>query len=514
MSLIRRNIVWLLVSQVATWMATLVALIFVPNNLGSTDLGTFGYATGYVGFFTLVAGLGTSIYLSRAVARDYDLAGPYVWNAVLLKVVLWVVLSAVALALAYALGNRGQTLLLIAITCVGMLPQILTEVFAGALGGMQRMVRPAMWIVVQVYFQTIFGILVLELGWGVVAYTVVMTSGILIPMVATALMVRPMVRGHRIFDFGIWRLLVVGGIPLLALTFLNLIYGTVDVPILHNLAGSDPVGWYLVAQRWVAIPIFITTAVVAAYFPAFSQHGNPLTDEFAPMVNRAIDIVLFVTVPASVGLAFIADDLIRLVYHAGEFDSSIVLIRILAVGLPIVSMDTVLAIALVAADRLKRYLPVAAIAAVGNPIACVIAINITDSRYGNGAIGAALVTVATELWVTLGALHLRSPGVVGRSDAWRIVRIVAASAAMVPALLLAANLPLAVQVSLGLVSYAVASLAFRVFSIAELREVMRQMSRGRRGRLDDEPDGGSGEDATGVGPPSTPRVGGDLHPQP
>ena len=57
-------------------------------------------------------------------------------------------------------------------------------------------------------------------------------------MVATALMVRPFVRGHRVFDFRIWRLLVVGGVPLLALTFLNLIYGTLDVPILHAIVGE------------------------------------------------------------------------------------------------------------------------------------------------------------------------------------------------------------------------------------------------------------------------------------
>ena len=44
MSLIRRNILWLLVSQLATWTATFAALVIVPNKLGSTDFGTFAYA--------------------------------------------------------------------------------------------------------------------------------------------------------------------------------------------------------------------------------------------------------------------------------------------------------------------------------------------------------------------------------------------------------------------------------------------------------------------------------------
>jgi O-antigen/teichoic acid export membrane protein len=512
MSLIRRNIFWLLVSQLATWMATLAALVIVPNRLGATDFGTFAYATGFVMFFTLVAGLGTSTYLSRAIARDYDLLGPYVWNAVLLKFVLWGVLSAAALGLAYAIGNRGQTLVMIAISCAGMLPYILSEVFFGGLAGMQRMARPAMWMVVQVYFQTVFGILVLVLGWGVVAYTAVMTMGVLIPCLATALMVRPLVHGHRRFDFKIWRLLVVGGIPLLALNFFNTVYGTVDVPILHAIVGSDPVGWYTVALKWVSIPLFITTAVAAAFFPEMSKHGNPMTDEFAPLVNRSVNIVLFVTIPASWGLVLVADDLVRFIY-AQDYDPSIVLIQILAFQIPITAMDTVLATALVAADRLNRYLFVAAIAAILNPIACVIAVNITDSRYDNGAIGAAIVMVGTELWVMIGALYLRAPGVLDRAEVGRILRITAATAAMTPVLLLAGDWPILIQVSLGVVVYAIASLAFGGISIAELRDMVGQMTKARRrDRLGDEPDEGSADDATAATPAGVPHVGGDVGP--
>ena len=43
MNLIRRNILWLLVSQLCTWTATFAALVIVPNKLGSTDFGTFAY---------------------------------------------------------------------------------------------------------------------------------------------------------------------------------------------------------------------------------------------------------------------------------------------------------------------------------------------------------------------------------------------------------------------------------------------------------------------------------------
>jgi O-antigen/teichoic acid export membrane protein len=478
MNLIRRNIFWLMVSQLATWTATFVGLVIVPNKLGSTDFGTLAYAGAYMSFFTLIAGLGTSLLLSRAIARDYSLMGSYIWNGVLLKFVVWVVMGVLAFGLAYALGNRGQTLLLIAIGCVGMLPYLVTEVFFGGLTGMQRIARPAMWQVVQTYFVTVGGILVLELGGGVVPFSIVMNAGFLIPMTATAFMVRPFVRGHRVVDFGLWRLLVVGGAPLLALTFLNLLYGTLDVPILHAISGSEPVGWYGVALKWVSIPLFITTAVGTAYYPAFSAQGKPITKEFAPLVNRAVHIVLFVTIPASFGMAFVADNIVHLIYKQ-EFDSSIVLIQILAIGIPIIAIDTVLATALIAADRIKGYLAVAAIAACFNPILSAVAIQVTDNRYGNGAIGAAVITVVTEVWILLGALHFRSPGVVDRTELKRILRILAATATMAPFLLVVSGAPLVVQVMVGAVVYAVASLLFGDITVAELRDVLRRSAPGQ-----------------------------------
>ena len=134
-------------------------------------------------------------------------------------------------------------------------------------------------------------------------------------------------------------------------------------------------------------------------------------------------------------------------------------------------MDTVLATALIASNRLKGYLVVAAIAAVLNPIACLIAINITDNRYGNGAIGAAMVMVATELFVMVGALHFRSPGVVDRAEVGRICESSPRPRSMVPVLMLAADWPLAVQVLLGLVVYAVGSVAFGGISMDEFRDL-------------------------------------------
>ena len=76
---------------------SLVVMLLVPRLLGAENFGSFGFATAYVGFFTLAAGLGTSTLIPREVARDYSIVPSLRLQRVVLKVVLATVLVALAL---------------------------------------------------------------------------------------------------------------------------------------------------------------------------------------------------------------------------------------------------------------------------------------------------------------------------------------------------------------------------------------------------------------------------------
>src|SRR5262245_51411160 len=120
MSLVGKNLVYLLVSQLATWSVTLIVLVIAPNVLGADNFGKIAFAGAFIQFFTLAASSGTALYLTRAVARDHDLLGRYTFNAFAVKSIMVVGASVTAVVVAWALGNRGDTLAIIAIGCVTM----------------------------------------------------------------------------------------------------------------------------------------------------------------------------------------------------------------------------------------------------------------------------------------------------------------------------------------------------------------------------------------------------------
>ena len=477
-SVIGKNIVWLFLSQIATWLISVVLLVIVPDRFGDENYGKISFAIAFMGFFTLIGMLGTYSFLVRSIARDRSTVGPYIFNAILLKISLTIVLAAAALGAARAFGYSSETMTLLAIGCGVMLCSLLTDTLLAGLAGMERMGRPAMWSVVQIYVAGAAGLIVVLNGGGVVAYAAAGAMAGLIPVAANTILLWPHLRGHLRVDFRLWKVIVLGGVPLLALSGLNLIYGSIDIPILKSISGNDAVGWYALAYRWVSMPAFISSIVVTAFLPSLSNLAVQSAEAFSSLTNRALRLVGFVSIPASVGIALTASELLTMIYGA-KYERAIPLMQILPMHVPLATMGTVLATALIAADRQRKYLIVAGIAAIFNPALNVGLIHVTQNAFGNGAVGAAIMTVATEVFIMAGALHFRVQGVMDRNTVGYLMRCLAAALLMIPGVWLVRDTNIVVMAVVGAVMYSAASFVVRTVDVAEVKRMSsRLLNRG------------------------------------
>ncbi|MET0449495.1 MAG: oligosaccharide flippase family protein, partial [Aeromicrobium sp.] len=155
MNTVGRNLIWLLISQVATWTMSLVVVLVVPHYLGAEGFGQFAFALSYVGFFQLAGGLGTAVFMTREIARDHTLLQTLVVNGVVLKLLAASVLSALAIGLALLLNFDGLVVTLIVIACAGMYFTLWNEVFSSALNGLQRMGKMSAWATITVYVSSL-----------------------------------------------------------------------------------------------------------------------------------------------------------------------------------------------------------------------------------------------------------------------------------------------------------------------------------------------------------------------
>lgn len=469
MSGIRRNLVSLLLSQAATQIATLVALIIVPRYVGASSYGDLAFAITFVGFFGLVARLGSQPYLVKEIARRPEELGRYVVNAIVMKLLLGTVLALMAVGLAWELRYRSQALLVIAACAGGIILWPLYDIMAAALQAAGRMGRMALWTAVQQYASGGIGVGLVLLNRGVVSYAVAVSLGPLVSLAANGRHLWPELRGHLHLDLSIWGDVARGGLPFAIWNAILLVYGSIDILMLEQMVGSRTVGWYNLAYTWVGLPVFIPTILTVAVFPRLSTSALAKSSQFSQTVNKALRLVVLAGTPMAVGIGLVAGDIISFFHYPADFAHAVPLIRILAFHVPVVGVDMILGTALAAKDRQKVWLAVGAIAAVFNPVLNLVAIPWSTRVYSNGAIGASVVTVLTEVLMMVGAIYIRPAGVLDRSTLSFIGRSIAASAAMIPPVLLIAGAPLAAKIALGVAVFITASFAVRLVSIRTCR---------------------------------------------
>jgi O-antigen/teichoic acid export membrane protein len=470
MHLIRRNLGWMMLSQCSTFLLSLVLLVIVPHKLGDTAFGQLSFAVVYVGFFDLLALFGTATFIIKVVSRDGDSVGHIVFNSVVLKTVIATGLSVVAIGLAVGLQFDGEIVVLIAISCIGMFVNALNSGVVGGLYGLQRMRGPALADLLRAYIAGALGIIIICTSGSL---NLLVLSGCLTQLIPFFLNLRqlwPEIRGHWRVDTRVWKFLLRGGVPFFIWSALATFYGSIDIPILHAYAGDQTVGWYALAYRWINMPIFFASVVGTAFMPALSAEGVKVTESFVRLANRGVYIVALVTVPAAVGLVLVSHDFLDLIY-GGQFSNTVPIMQILALQIPIISVDIILATVVIAADRQRQWVIVGVVAALFNPLMNLVALPLSDHLWGNAAIGAAAVTVLTECILMVGALVLCPAGVMDRSTTGLLGRIVLAAGCMVPVVMAFGPAPVAVKVAVGAATYAAASIAFRTASIKDMRQL-------------------------------------------
>jgi Na+-driven multidrug efflux pump len=102
------------------------------------------------------------------------------------------------------------------------------------------------------------------------------------------------------------------------------------------------------------------------------------------------------------------------------------ILRINALTLGVIFVDYYLATILIAVGRERQWLAISVGACILNPVLSWVLITYTHRQYGNGGIGAALATLATEVFVLFYALRLLPRGTFSRISTRVALRAAAA----------------------------------------------------------------------------------------
>lgn len=380
-----------LFGQLVTWTSTLFLTIAYGRFLGDVKYGELYFAIAFVSLVGFPLELGFNQQITRDVAEDPEKAQVYLWNTLLIKLMLWVLAYGVLLLLTWILGYNLEQRDLVAICGITLMSASIVNTFAALHYAFERTLFPAVGMILEKGVNACVGFILLRNGATVQTMAFVLLGGSLIDTIWVSIWFFRVVGRHVIIDKPIIRKLIRGSIPFLANGVLGVIYSRIDTVLLSLMTSTAVIGWYGAGYRLYDTLFFLPNIIVnAVMYPVFAKLSASQSS-LRIAVEKCMNLLLICAMPIA-GLMFTAaPNIIGFLYHRAEFVNSIPVLQALAPCVVFVYINTLLFTIIVSTKGEKKIPVLAGIALVFN-----VSLNIFLIPHYRQT-GAALVTTLTEL---------------------------------------------------------------------------------------------------------------------
>jgi O-antigen/teichoic acid export membrane protein len=447
-SALLKNFSFLTISNLLMPIASM-ALVVAISRLGGVEmLGAYSYLLTFFFIGQTCATAGLHIIVTRDVAREPEAAGAYLAAANAIGILATTALSLILLPpFMYAVPETATRVGLV-LTAAAIFPTVVITFGESVLLAFEHAADFVVIELVEVAVRAVVATALVMMGYGIV----VIAAVILVCRLGTAAAIIASVRRRgAAISFRIDRdrfrelareVPIVGAIPIV-----NALYWRSDTLLLTWLRGLADVGFYGAATRLLDVTRSMPQAYARALYPLLSRLHQQDPDEFLLLCRQSLTWILAGTVPLSLVISGLSDQIITTIYGA-DLGPAANALRILAWVIVPYSLSNTLAQILFASRNQSADLKVNLIATTFS-----VAVNLVlVPRLGFvGTSIAALLTVS--LHVSLQYLFVRmrvqDPGILGP-----FVRIAGAGLAAWVALSAARAWSPIVASALGLVAYA------------------------------------------------------------
>ena len=478
---IAKNASALLLSQVVTWVLTLLLTIIMPRYLGSTSMGKIALANSVWAIGAMIVTFGMDTLLTKEIARRPekapDLFGITLWLRVLLHVgvfaAVWVYLS--------ALRYPPETIVVVCMIGVASLFWSLTSACQATLQGLERMEYMTLGNIASKAVNTVFCAALLLLGQGVYAVAAVYVLSGAIAFVLQLTQVMRLCPLRVRFDWPAGRAMLRSGVPYLLSGFFLVLYAQVDVVVISLLVDEKTIGWYGAAGQLFGTLMFIPNVFITAVFPVLSRMYANTAESLPKLMRKSFDWLLLISIPMGLGLFVVADSLVSLLFGP-DFAQSGPILALMGFVLILTYQNMLIGQFLVSTDRQNVWTFIMMAAIVVTVGLDLILVPWCRETLGNGAIGGAMSFIVTELGMVIFGMKRLPPGSLSRANLWVAARALFAGLVMVCATWWLRTTFILIPVVLGAAVYMAMVMVLRLVP-AEDCALAREIVRSLRQRL-------------------------------
>jgi O-antigen/teichoic acid export membrane protein len=207
------------------------------------------------------------------------------------------------------------------------------------------------------------------------------------------------------------------------------LYLWIDLTMLSLMASREEVGWYAVPTRLFQTAMFFAVVVATAWLPRLVRAFQESPERLRTEARGPLELVLLLGLPIGAAIAAGADTVVNTLYGS-EYAGAVPVLVVLGLCIPPMYVNIMLNQILIASKRQSAWTWVMVGATVVNPLLNLLLIPLTTARYDNGAIGAAIALLLTEVLIVAFGVATVGSSVLNFRVVGRLARIAAASAAL------------------------------------------------------------------------------------
>jgi O-antigen/teichoic acid export membrane protein len=428
--IVARNAFVMLVSQIVTGVLSFIAVPLVTRWLGSAAYGQLWRAMSVAQFAAMAVECGQDTYVALAVARDKSRAREFLGSTLLVRLGMG---AAVALPLYFILVLLRFDSLLRALVFIQYGGLVLLGLWNGVIAvirGLENMRWQAAHRIATDTFHTALTAAVVWAGGQVLAVASVEIATNLFALIIVAIVAGRLRLWPERLHLRTARELIRGGSPFLLWAGVLALQPALESVILSKFVGDEVVGWYGAAVKLLNVLLFPAFILGGAIAPTLARlHA---TDEraFERASRESLRISLLLGAPVAIGTFLYADPAVHLVY-GWAFVETASNLRVLALYAMPVFLNIALGSALMASGKELKWAIFKLAMVIGGAGVSFFFIPYFQAHFGNGGIGAAVVTAGAEFLMLGAALAMSPPGFTDAALGLDVLRICGAGALMV-----------------------------------------------------------------------------------
>lgn len=321
---VAKNTGVLIFGNITFRLISLIVVIYLARYLGTIGFGKYSFVFAYLVFFSIITDLGLQTILIREFSREPSAAPKLTGNAYLIKLVLTVSAFTASIAVISFTSYPEDTKMYVYIAAFSLLFTSFSDLYDIVF---QANLRMDYNVIAKVSSKLFSAVLIFWIIFSKGTLTQIIIVLVLSEMVKTLVSYsfsRKLVRPRFEIDFKLWKYLFKEALPLTFATFIWVIYSKIDIVMLSALMGDADVGIYSAGNKLCEPLFLIPNALLVSLFPIMSRYFKN-SEELTRICRLSFKYILIIILPIAIGVSFLSDELILLIYGSEFKEASIVL---------------------------------------------------------------------------------------------------------------------------------------------------------------------------------------------